>query len=265
MPNKPIMGIQLYTLRDYIKTADDFNSTLKRLYDMGVRDVQISAIGDFDYNAQGAALNENSMKCCVTHKSFDDLTSKTDYFIDYHKAIDCDALGIGSMPDSARESYETVKAFADRACALGEELWKKANMTFNYHNHDFEFKKLPDSDKTTMDVLLNETNPDLFHFIPDVAWIDFAGESPVECLRKMKGRVKVLHFKDYIIDSEGKRKFVPLGEGVVDLKACYEAAKELHIPYIMYEQDCDWPNDDAFLATEISWNYMKKLEEQCNG
>ena len=47
----------------------------------------------------------------------------------------------------------------------------------------------------------------------------------------------------------------------MNLKACYEAAKELEIPYIMYEQDCDWVDDDPFKATEESWAFMKSIEE----
>ncbi len=258
MTREPIMGIQLYTLRDHIQNADDFDATLKRLKAMGVNDVQISGIGDFETAAQAKALRVNGMECCVTHKSFEKLCEDLDWFIDYHKAIDCDAIGIGSMPGEVRDTYEAVKGFIAKAEDLGARL-KPHHMTFNYHNHDFEFKGVEGSDKTIMDILLEETTPDLFHFIPDVAWIHFAGKDPAEYLHKMKGRVKVVHFKDYIIDEEGKRKFVPLGEGVVNLKECYEACKELHIPYIMYEQDCDWPENDPFLATEISWKFMQSL------
>ena len=64
-----------------------------------------------------------------------------------------------------------------------------------------------------------------------------------------------------ILDEAGERRFCSLGKGRVDLAACYEAAKALEIPYIMYEQDCDWVNGDAFEATAESWAFMKELEE----
>ena len=110
-----------------------------------------------------------------------------------------------------------------------------------------------------MDLLLEETDPELFHFIPDVAWIHYGGYDPVEILTKMRGRVKVIHFKDYIINEAGERKFVSLGQGKVDLKACYDAACRLGMPYIMYEQDCDWTANDPFKATEESWAFMQTL------
>ena len=163
-----------------------------------------------------------------------------------------------AAPGAYRDTAEKVREFIKKTAEIGKVL-KRHGLTFNYHNHDFEFHKLPDCDKTMMDLLLEETDPELFHFIPDVAWIHYGGSDPVEVLNKMKGRVKVIHFKDYIIDDAGERKFVSLGKGKVDLKACFEAAKELEMPYIMYEQDCDWVDGDAFKATEESWAFMQSL------
>lgn len=256
--NKPVMGIQLYTLRDHIQTAEDFDATLARLEKMGVTDVQISGIGDIPADVQGEIVRKHNMNVCVTHKGFDRMLTDLDAMISEHKEIGCDAMGIGSAPDEGRGTEENVRAFIKQAQNVGAKL-KDNGMTFNYHNHDFEFKALENSDNNMMDLLLNETEPDLFHFIPDVAWIHFAGFDPVEILKKMQGRVKVLHFKDYIINENGERKFVSLGKGKVNLKDCYEAAKELGIPYIMYEQDCDWVDNDPFKATEESWKFMQSL------
>lgn len=255
---KSVMGIQLYTLRDHIQTAEDFDATLARLEKMGVTDVQISGIGDIPADVQGEIVRKHHMNVCVTHKGFDRMLTDLDAMIAEHKEIGCDAMGIGSAPDECRDTEEKVRGFIAKAQTVGARL-KENGMTFNYHNHDFEFKALEGSDKCMMDILIEETDPELFHFIPDVAWIDYAKHCPVEVLKKLKGRVKVLHFKDYIIDENGNRKFVSLGKGVVDLKACYETACELEIPYIMYEQDCDWVDGDAFKATEESWAFMQSL------
>ncbi len=255
---KPVMGIQLYTLRDFIQNKEDFDATLERLEKMGVDTVQISGIGDFPAEDQKEVLEKHNMKVCVTHKGMDRMENDLKELIREHQVIGCDALGLGGAPGEYRDTAENVRTFIKKAEAIGKTL-KENGMTFNYHNHDFEFHKLQDSDKTTMDLLLEETDPALFHFIPDVAWIHYGGSDPVEILHKMKGRVKVIHFKDYIINEAGERKFVSLGKGKVDLKACFDAAAELEIPYIMYEQDCDWVDGDAFKATEESWALMQTL------
>lgn len=257
---RPTMGIQLYTLRNHIKTPEDFDTTLGRLQAIGVTDVQISGIGDFPAVQQREILDKHSIKVCVTHKGFDRMLTDSDTMIEEHKAIGCDAMGTGMAPRIYRDSVEAVRRFVADSDKVGAGL-QKHGMTFNYHNHDFEFKTIENSDLCMMDILLNETNPEYFHFIPDVAWIHFAGRDPVDILKKMKGRVKVLHFKDYIINAEGERKFVSLGQGRVNLEDCYKAACELEIPYIMYEQDGDWVNDDPFEATEQSWEYMMNLQK----
>lgn len=256
--NKPKLGIQLYTLRDFCQNADDFDSTLAFLASMGVSDVQISAIGPIEPAIQKEILDKHSISVCVTHKPFDRFINDTNNLIDEHKVIECDALGLGGAPDEARYTKEAVDTFINKINAF-LPLLKANGMTFNYHNHDFEFRKL-DNGETMIDYLIENTDPELFHFIPDVAWIHFAGADPVEYLKKMKNRVKVCHFKDYNL-IEGERKFCTLGEGRVDLKACYDACKELGIPYIMYEQDIDWVDNDAKKATELSWNFMQTLDK----
>ena len=254
----PIIGIQLYTLRDFIQTAADFDETLARLAAMGVTDVQISAIGDIAAETQAEILKKHGIRVCVTHKSLDRMLNDLPALMQEHMTIGCDAIGLGSCPENYRGSAENARAFIETVRPVAETL-AGHGMTFHYHNHDFELRPLPDgSGKTILDVFLEESDPALFRFIPDVAWIRYAGADPVEVLRRMKGRVKVLHFKDYVPDGDGL-KFVSLGKGVVDLEACFRAAAELEIPYIMYEQDRDWTDGDPFKATEESWAYMRSL------
>lgn len=40
------IGIQFYTLRDYCKNLDDFAESLKKVADIGYKNVQISAVCD---------------------------------------------------------------------------------------------------------------------------------------------------------------------------------------------------------------------------
>ncbi|MBQ7543150.1 MAG: sugar phosphate isomerase/epimerase [Clostridia bacterium] len=255
---KPKMAIQLYTLRDHIKTAEDFDSTLSRLQNMGVRDVQISAIGDIPAETQRDILQKHGMQVCVTHKSFDWMLEAPQDVIEHHRIIGCSAIGIGAAPNDARYNTRTVRAFIEKAQRVGK-LFRESGMQFHYHNHAFEFHRLDDHMGCMMDLLLNETDPELFWFIPDLAWIRYGGQDPAEFLYKMRGRVKVVHFKDYVFDKDGYRKFVSLGRGVVDLKACYQAVCELGIPFIAYEQDCDWTDGDPFKSTEESWAFLQSL------
>lgn len=256
---KPILGIQLYTLRDFCQNAQDFQDTLSYLSDLGVLDVQISAIGPIDAKVQKEILEKTNMRVCVTHKPFDRFLNDIDGLIEEHKVIECDAPGLGCPSEEYRESLSKVDHFISTVNTFLPVL-KENGMAFHYHNHDFEFHVM-ENGMSMYDYLIANTDPESFFFIPDVAWIHYAGQDPAAYIRKLKDRIKVCHFKDYdIID--GERKFVTLGEGRVDLKACYEACKECGIPYIMYEQDGDWVDGDAKKATAMSWAYMRKIAEE---
>lgn len=251
-------GIQLYTLRDYIQTADDFDETLAYLKSIGVSVVQISAIGPIPARIQADILEKYEMEVCVTHKNFNDMLTDLDKMIDEHDIIGCDCMGIGSMPNEYRENADTLRDFIKKADDIGRRMLARGKH-FAYHNHNFEFEKI-EGDKTRMDILLEETDPEVFWFIPDVAWMQVAGVDPAKFLGRMKGRVKVAHFKDYVLDEKGEVKFTTLGKGLVDIPACYRACRDLGIPYAVYEQDRDWENDDPKYCCELSYNEMLRIE-----
>ena len=256
---EPITGVQLYTLRNYIQTAEAFDETLERLACMGVRDVQISGIGqEISAQEQKEALVCHGIRVCMTHQSYDRILNDLPALIELHQIIGCDALGLGCAPKTARGTVENVRAFLKTLEDAATEL-KKSGISFHYHNHDFEFKPLQDDTRTMMDVMLEESDPALLHLIPDVAWIHFAGGDPVAFLEENAARFKVVHFKDYVPQDGDKPKFVSLGQGVVPLDACFDVCRRLEIPYIMYEQDNGWTNDDPFLATEESLRCFNRL------
>ena len=112
--NKPVLGIQLYTLRDFCQDAESFDGILAYLSSLGVTDVQISAIGPIPAATQKEILDKHNMKVCVTHKPLDRYVDDTDALIEEHKIIDCYALGLGAAPSDARDTKEAVDTFLEK-------------------------------------------------------------------------------------------------------------------------------------------------------
>lgn len=76
----------------------------------------------------------------------------------------------------------------------------------------------------------------------DVGWAMFAGEDPVALLWRNKERVKSIHYKDFLVPGEADSE-VAVGEGVLDLTACFQFARAFGLPQIC---DQDKAVDDIF-------------------
>ena len=68
-----IIGAQLYGLREYTKTLEDFKETLKKVADMGYTSVQVSGTCPYEGEWLAGALKETGLTCDLTHYSFDEM------------------------------------------------------------------------------------------------------------------------------------------------------------------------------------------------
>ena len=62
-----IIGAQLYGLRDFTKTLDDFKETLKKVADIGYTSVQVSGTCAYEGEWLAEALKEAGLTCDLTH------------------------------------------------------------------------------------------------------------------------------------------------------------------------------------------------------
>ena len=237
------LGAQLYTVREFTKTPEGIEKTLRRIRQMGFKTIQISAFGPVDPKLLADWIHELDLYVCVTHNPFDRL--KND---------------LGAMPGEYRSSGEEgflqfIKDIAPIAHAIHEE-----GLQFAYHNHNFEFARF--GDHTGMDLLYEATNPEEFHFILDTYWLQMGGVNPPDYIRRATGRMKVCHFKDFAVDGFTPR-FAEVGEGNLDLGACYRACKEAGVKDIVIEQDvCP---GDPFDSLAISFKNLKQLAAKEEG
>ena len=101
-------------------------------------------------------------------------------------------------------NVEQMKVECDLMNKIGEEA-NKRGIKFGYHNHESEFKNIPDTEQKIEDFLIANTDPDKVFFQMDVYWVTVGGQDPVSYLKKYPNRFKVLHIKDdYVIGESGK-------------------------------------------------------------
>jgi sugar phosphate isomerase/epimerase len=122
-----------------------------------------------------------------------------------------------------------AKAAADRV-ARAASATAAAGLELGFHNHDGELRRLEDG-RTLLDRLLEVP---IFLEL-DLGWAWWAGDDPASLLDRTRGRVPLVHLKDFRV--RGERSFCPLGDGRVGYERVAPAAAEAGAEWLLVEQD----------------------------
>ncbi|MEK4188279.1 sugar phosphate isomerase/epimerase family protein [Paenibacillus sp. FSL L8-0494] len=248
--NRSTIAAQMYTLRDFTKTAEDLRSTFQKVSAMGYEAIQISAIGPIDPKLVKEYADESGLAICATHVSWDRLTNDLDALAAEHKLWNCKNIGLGSLPEKFRTGQEGYREFAKLMSDIAVTLKDQHDLQFVYHNHDFEFERF--DGMTGMEILLTESDPAV-GFELDLYWVQAGGGSPADWIRKVAGRMQVVHLKDMAIVNR-KQIFAEIGEGNMNYKEIINVCRETGVDWFVVEQDIC--RRDPFESLEISLRYL---------
>lgn len=243
------IGAQLFTVRDFTQTKEDFEETIRKISGIGYKAVQISAVGNIAPEDMKAICDKYNMKITCTHKSYEDYTERTDEMIDFHKRLGCNIAGLGYLNTMAKTAAD-FKPFLDKLNAVSEKL-AKAGITFAYHNHHIEFEKLDDG-RTIMEHMIDGGN---FSFIVDAYWLAYSGVNPAAFIKKLGKRAEVIHFKDLAIE-DGQVTISEIGNGNIDWDDVIAACEAAGSKWALVEQDVC--KRDPFESLKISYDYLSK-------
>ena len=291
------IGLELYTVRDLMMT--DFEGVLEKIAQMGYREVEpASGYNNMDPKAFRAMLDRYNLRMPSTHNGARgtgaELEKQLEGFqimgIEYTEILPAGGPpGAGAarkLPPGAyynpgtgltRNSFTETEAFGpyqppvtlesvkQRAAQLNAngKIARKFGMKILVHNHTGEFEKLIDNDRTTYDVLLAETDPDLVTMQLDIVWAAIAGMDVIEMFRKNPGRYELWHLKDVVGLKTVNPKlspnarvssmaFVPLGAGQMDYKPIFANAKLAGLKHFCVEQDNAASWGDSLAAARVS-------------
>ncbi len=256
------LGLQLYTVRADL--AKDYEGTMRQLKAIGLRRVQanLTMAGKSSadqrklYDAMGFTWES-------IHAGGDALRGNVQATVDEAKSI-----GIKNITCSfplypvdraqimAGPTLDDWKRNAEAFNKAGEAC-RKAGLTFAYHNHNLEFRKV--GDVVPYDLLLKETDPSLVSMEMDIGWVIAGGADPVAYLTKYPTRYSSLHIKD--LKNEGIPNFnmkmtsAIIGRGIVDWKKIRVAAHKSKVERAFLE--IEEPYDPSPLGmVKASFEYM---------
>jgi len=249
------IGVQLYTVRDFMKTPEDVRSTFKRLKEMGYDQAQ-TAGSAIPYEEFAQIAKEEKLEIVGTHESFQRMVDDFDEALRIQKVLDCNIMGVGGSGRNIRDIEEVKKAIADMNTICAK--LKPLGMKFSYHHHSAEFIK-HDNGKTVMDMFVEGLDKEVGTFCVDTYWLQNGGADVRYWIEKLSNRIEVLHLKDMRKDINEpdwqKCFYCEIGEGNLYWDGIMESASKANVKYYVVEQDF---SEDPFKSLEISSKFLHK-------
>jgi sugar phosphate isomerase/epimerase len=247
------VALQLYTLRDYLKTPAAIRDTLKKVKTIGYPAVQVSGLGPIPEAELREILDGEGLVLCATHESGELIRQEPEKVVEKLQRLGCRYTAYpypGGVDWSKPEDIERLASDLDRAGAV----LQKAGQVLCYHNHAIEFT--PFRGTTALDYIYAHTGAKNLQGELDTYWIQHGGGDPVAWCRQLKGRLPLLHLKDYTVKTDGQPTFASIGAGNLNWPAIIAAAEESGCEWFIVEQDT--APGDPFDAVRDSFEYIRE-------
>ena len=198
------VGVQLYTVREFIDTKEGLIDSLKKIRQIGYTAVEMSPFGPLELQELKQVLDGEGISFPSTHLGVDQILNDFDRVTEALQFFGCRHVASSGRANDA-DGYQRLAADLSRAA----ERLEQVGIALSYHNHHWEFQKF--GERTGLQILLDETDPRV-NFQLDTYWVQEGGADPIAWIRSVAGRIPYLHLKDMtIIDT--KVHMAEVGEG----------------------------------------------------
>lgn len=245
-------GFQTWIVRDML--AKDFPGTLKIMASQGYQLMEMCSPEGYADSGFGPLtkikpadmkkiINDAGLSCPSCHFGFDELTDKLDERIEFSKQLGLSVMVCSSFDLPKTAVLDDWLKAADKLNKAAEKI-KNAGMQTGCHNHEMEFGKL--DNQLIYEALMNRLNPGLvkMQFQTEVIKLGYKAST---YFNKYPGRFISSHLSDWTAE----KKEVPIGQGIIDWKEFFAAAKTGGVKYFYVEM--------KFETMAPSAAYLKQL------
>ena len=262
------LGLQLYTVRDFM--AKDPVGTLKKLKAMGYSDFESYGFDTVNKTYYGYSANEFKtiledleLSTYTGHYGLPGLMEASE--TDLKNYVDACIEGAKALGDhyitwpKLGDAYHTLEGYTllvQKLNAIGAQV-SAAGLKLAYHNFGYDFNTY--GDKTGMDWVLEETDPDLVKIEVDFYWVMHAGViSPRALIEKAPGRFPLWHIKDM---DKVTRDYTELGNGSIDYTKVLPNAKTAGLERYYVEQGGNFAVNSMESVAESASYFKKYIRE----
>jgi sugar phosphate isomerase/epimerase len=248
------IGCQTWPVRDML--AKDFPGTMIQLAGAGFESVELcSPTGYAEYGFGGLSkysaaelrkiLADAGVTCVSSHFTIIELRQNQAKAIAWAKELGLTQMLVPSLGGPAKPTTDDVKQAADEYNKMGEQS-ARAGIQQGLHNEDFELSTV--DGKRTYDLLFDLLDPKLVKFQFQVSTIS-RGYDAAEYFTRYPGRFISMHVQGWSAET---KKIVPVGQGTLDWKKIFSAAKTGGINNYFVEMNLD--------MMKLSVPYLRDLQ-----
>ena len=256
---KPVVGLQLYILRDII--GKDITSIIEKVAAIGYKEVETygyskkDGFWGLDAKAFASLLKQNGLKSPSGHfdmdgfmegKGSDNLKS----YIEAANVLGNKYVTVPYLQESTRITADDYKKVASKLNEAAS-LCKSSGLRLAYHNHDFEFTKFGNT--TGYEIMLNETDKNLVDFEMDLYWVVRSRVDPLLLFKAHPKRFTMWHIKD--MDKKNNALNTEIGQGAVNFKSIFTEAKLAGVKHYFVEHEFNYKPDELG-SIKTSFEYV---------
>lgn len=235
------IGCQTWPVRQMI--AKDFPGTLKQLFAAGFQSIEMcSPVGYSDSGFGGLLkysghdlrpiISDAGLTCVSCHFGIEELRKDQDKAIAWAKDLGLTQMLVPSLGGPKHPTMDDVQRAADEYNKMGAKA-AQAGIQQGLHNEDFELSTV--DGKRTYDVLFDLLDPKLVKFQFQVSTVS-QGYDAAEYFTKYPGRFISMHVQGWSAET---KRIVPVGQGTLDWKKIFTAAKAGGIKNYYVEMNLD--------------------------
>lgn len=246
------VGAQLYTVRDFLKTPEDYQASLQKIAEIGYKSVEVAGPRPVPESEIAAMCAEKGLVITSSHEDAGLILHDPAKVVENLEAFGCRYAAYPYPVDVDLQSEEAVLAMIRGLEAAGKVL-AESGKVLTYHNHDIELGLL--KGVPILEVIYGEADPDYLQGELDAYWIHVGDSSPEAWCARLRERLPLLHLKDCRPDEAGQPRFAEVGQGILDFPTIVRTAEASGCQWFIVEQDTT--EGDPFDSLEMSFRYIR--------
>jgi sugar phosphate isomerase/epimerase len=250
----PIVSVQLYSLR----SLGDLDAQLDAAVAAGFTHVELLQGHVEDAPATNEKLAARGLQASSAHLSMDGLRNKYQLLLDNSKQLGLHHVFMPAFLPAERVGGSAHWADRGRELGILARRFRSQGVRLGYHNHDWEFRTLPDGSLPIEHLFAN--SGDSLFFELDIAWVVRGGADVSEWLERLKGKLLAVHVKDLAPHGENTDEggWADVGAGTIDWPRYWQESLAAGAKNMVVEHD--HPLDPAGSVTRSAQYIRSRLE-----